>query len=283
LLEPGGTFLRRNDDHAWAKALRPSGGLTWRAQAPERITEDNERTKLESIYEELARPLRIDQLDVFSSNDAFDTELAARLPAWIAEGQGVDELFVAASTSSEVRVQGELWAEPLSFSARSSPAREKLWAGLVFGSSVLGELSEAEMMPLALLAGAVSPVTSYLAIEPGVRPSTEGLEPEERLHRVRSPTLRMGGTLAGQGRGLALDREAFLRDQLGPEWRRCGGAPGAATLMLETTLNEIVSVAVQENPPSGDPILVSCMEEAVWSLLLPSGFAEEWAPYAVDV
>ena len=58
----------------------------------------------------------------------------------------------------------------------SAPQREKLWSALVFGSNVLDELSEPEMMTLAMKGGAVSPVTSYLAIEPGVRPSTEGLD-----------------------------------------------------------------------------------------------------------
>ena len=35
-------------------------------------------------------------------------------------------------------------------------------------------------MILARHGGAVSPVTSYLAIEPGVRPSTEGIEAARR-------------------------------------------------------------------------------------------------------
>ena len=42
----------------------------------------------------------------------------------------------------------------------------KRWAALVFGSHLLSTLSEDEMMVLARHGGAVSPVTSYLAIEP---------------------------------------------------------------------------------------------------------------------
>jgi hypothetical protein len=112
---------------------------------------------------------------------------------------------------------------------------------------------------------------------------TEGLEPSERVHRVRRPMLRLGCTLHTTGRGLELDREAFLRERLEPEWTRCGGTPGGGSVMLETTLAEIVSVDVDAHLATDDPILESCMAEAVWALALPAGFFEEWTPYVIDV
>jgi hypothetical protein len=283
LLDAGATALERADGHVWANAIRTSGGLVWRASAPERVDSDGHRIQAARVFEEWARPLRIDGLEVFSSDDSSNSAIAAELPASLAEGEGAEKLFIAEHAASELRFQGELWAKPLAFSARSTPERERLWAGLVFGSALLGELSEAEMMPLALLGGAVSPVTSYLAIEPGVRPSTEGLEPSERVHRVRRPMVRLGGTLHTTGRGIELDREAFLRERLAPEWVRCGGTPGGVSVMLETTFAEIVSVDVDAHLATDDPILESCMAEAVWALTLPAGFFEEWAPYVFDV
>ncbi len=73
-------------------------------------------------------------------------------------------------------VQGELWSSPVQARLPSDASRRKLWAALAFGTELLRELTEPEMMTLATLGGAVSPITSYLAIEPGVRPSTEGID-----------------------------------------------------------------------------------------------------------
>ena len=49
-------------------------------------------------------------------------------------------------------------------------------AAFVFSHDQHKGLSNAEMMRVAKLGRAVSPVTSYLAIEPGVRPSRAGIE-----------------------------------------------------------------------------------------------------------
>src|SRR6185503_12383532 len=115
-----------------------------------------------------------------------------------------------------------------------SPERERLWSALVFGSPLVWELSEPEMMTLALKGGAVSPVTSYLAIEPGVRPSTDGLEEGRGFgHSARSPMLRMGATMVSNG-SPQLDLQVWLQERLRPELLRCGGMPGSAVLDLET-------------------------------------------------
>jgi hypothetical protein len=56
-----------------------------------------------------------------------------------------------------------------------SPAFSRVAAAFVFGEDRHGELSREEMLALAFFGRAVSPVTSYLAIEPGVRPSRIGI------------------------------------------------------------------------------------------------------------
>jgi len=90
------------------------------------------------------------------------------------------------------------------------------------------ELSEDEMMTLAMGGGAVSPVTSYLAIEPGVRPSTEGLE-WGRMggSGARAPSIRMGATSVS-GRRPMIDKEAHLQDELRRALRSCGIKAGVS-------------------------------------------------------
>ena len=62
-------------------------------------------------------------------------------------------------------------------------------------------LSESEMMVLAKHGRAVSPVTSYLAVEPGVRPSTEGIEFHTVLGADGEGTIFLGnlGTFGSGG------------------------------------------------------------------------------------
>ena len=134
-------------------------------------------------------------------------------------------------------------------------------------------------MKLALLGGAVSPVTSYLATEPGVRPSTEGLEEVEGVGEGgggRGEGIGLGsiGTL---GHGASFDPEAFLRGRLAAAWRECGGPPGTARLTLETTLVEVVDVkaSVEAGP------LRTCIEERAWELEPGAGFDQQWARWTV--
>jgi len=163
-------------------------------------------------------------------------------------------------------------------------AKKKLWAALTFGSEVLDELSEAEMMPLAMLGGAVSPVTSYLAIEPGVRPSTEGLEWGQGMGGIGTVGHGSGvGFGSGYGRGIPFDRRAFLKSALETEWRKCGGKPGAASVRLETTLAEIVDVDKPELTTGSNAVLERCFSEAVWALELPVQFSEEWSEWTIAV
>jgi len=128
--------------------------------------------------------------------------------------------------------------------------------------------------------GAVSPVTSYLAIEPGVRPSTEGLE--HGSHRVGAPRVRMGATMVSDGYTV-MDREAFLQERLAIEWRRCGGRPGTASVDFQATRAEIVAVDRVSIAEDGTPLLEQCLTNAVWDLILPAAFYEESRDWTVEV
>jgi hypothetical protein len=201
--------------------LRASGGLVWRAAI------DEDRVAARAVYEEWARPMRLHHFHARSSNLELEAALE-EAPSELPEGEGIENLLLENTLTSSIEVEGELWTRRVAAILKPDASQEKLWSALVFGSLLLNELSEAEMMTLALRGGAVSPVTSYLAIEPGVRPSTEGLSDAEASGDggFGGGELRSACTFV-TGRAPPIDREAFLRDALTNGWRRCGGKPAA--------------------------------------------------------
>ena len=200
------------------------------------------------------------------------------------EGQGFTDSWIADREVGWLRAEGELWSRPIRTTAVPDLVRRKLWASLVFGTELLGELTEPEMMTLAMYGGAVSPVTSYLAIEPGVRPSTEGLtEGEGGGGRGEGIGLGRAGMTHVTGHVTPIDRQAFLEQALRAEWRRCGGKPDTASVDIETTLSEIVDVPAVRLSGSSDALLERCLSEAVWDLALPVQFNDDWATWTVEV
>ncbi|HEU5072969.1 MAG TPA: hypothetical protein VFU02_02335, partial [Polyangiaceae bacterium] len=243
-----------------------SGGLVWHAEveaAPEAAD------GLRAAYEEWVRPLRIDRLSV-------DTHSRVELdmPESLAEGEALSGIALDQVSIGRVTLRGELWAEPVQRTVAVSTPATQLWSALVFGTPLLDELSEAEMMPLALYGGAVSPVTSYLAIEPGVRPSTEGIEYTTGFgvgFGSSAPTVRMGGTMVARP---PFDRQEWLRERLSAAWRACGGR-GSASVGFETTLAEVVLVDEARGLSYRDLVADRCLEQAVWALDLPDRFESE--------
>jgi hypothetical protein len=273
----GDPSLVRDDEHAWASVARSTGGVVWHADA---TTAPVARERMTAVYEELARPLRIDHLKISTpAVAASDLDL----PEALDEGQGVTDLRIATSDAPWVRVEGELWASKISEQFARDDGETRLWSALVFGSPLVDELTEVEMMPLAMHGGAVSPVTSYLAIEPGVRPSTEGLEWGEAMGS-------MGGAgglgLSGFGRGgggaaPSFDAEAWFRSALATRWAACGGQPGAGMVAIETTRREIVDVSATERGASPASAPAQCLGEAAWNLALPSDFYWDFQSWSV--
>ena len=276
ILDEGMPRLTRDDEHPWARGLAPNQGIVWRASA---VAQSSEAAR--KVYEEWARPVRFHRFRL--SSPSLD---AAESLTWahpeLDEGQGVESLTVEKSVVPWLKAEGELWTEQVSATLKRDLGREKLWSALVFGSDRLHQLSEPEMMALATKGGAVTPVTSYLAIEPGVRPSTEGIDwGTGSGFGFGRASVRMGATRVSPGYP-PLDREAFLRDAIAKDWRRCGGRPGGASIGFETTVAEIVhieSVALTEK----DALLERCLREAVWELVLPVSFSEEWETWSISV
>ncbi|UQA60312.1 VWA domain-containing protein [Polyangium aurulentum] len=276
VVSEGSTELSRDDEHAWAKLTRPTGGLVWHAGINLADPDQDKRR----VYEEWARPVRIDKFAVRAEGVDYP-----KYAEPLDEGQGIEDLRITTTPVTSIEVTGELWATPLRKVAVPDQAEGKRWAAFTFGSHLLHEISEEEMMPLAMLGRAVSPVTSYLAVEPGVRPSTDGLE-----------DFGMGFGGIGDGGGgstncgglalirMKLDKQAYLRNALANGLAACGGTGRRAEVRLETTLREIVRVkATLEGATSTDDKLSSCLEESAWALELPHAFDVEWEEQSVSL
>jgi hypothetical protein len=118
------------------------------------------------------------------------------------------------------------------------------------------------MMTVALLGRAVSPVTSYVAAEPGTRPSTIGL-----------PDLGTFGRGAGSGTGAGyasvggrLAHRPDLRNLIDTTSCERSLHPPAGwrvALDIETTRDEIVDVRAASSDP-----LTACLVEAAWAVRL---------------
>lgn len=269
----------REDSHAWNAVTRPSGGLVWNASIN---TNDPQGKEDATIFEEWARPKRIHHFSVRTR--AIKVEPLS-IPDTLDEGQGIEDLQLPATAIDFVDVTGELWATPIKKTFARDDAEGQRWAGLFFGTDKYSEISEKEMMPLAMLGKVVSPVTSYLAIEPGVRPSTEGLE--------ESSGTGMG---FGSGSGSARDRlygssgvkysnskEEFLRQELEKGLAKCGGAGRKAKTSIETTIAEIVAVKASIEGEAASSQLTTCFEESAWEIWLRGDFRAAHEIFAVDL
>jgi hypothetical protein len=268
--------LVRDDQHAWAKLAASSSGVVWQGSAPGVWVDDEQRAWAREVFEELARPVRIDDLRVQVAGLSQTLDYADVLD----EGQGIEDLLLSSTAVTSLTIDGLTWNIPVHELAKPSRSEGDRWSALVFGSDVLSELSEPEMMQLAMRGRAVSPVTSYLAIEPGVRPSTEGLEPWESGFGLGGVGLMGGGggiSLAGVGMaGPTFDKQAWLDASLRDGWQRCGGAGIEATLALESQSQELLDVGLTTASP--DTSLRACMQQVAWSVELPQQFAalEQW-------
>jgi hypothetical protein len=273
--------LVRNDDHPWARVATSTEGLVWQIGAHSGVPRDDMR----AAFEELARPLRIDHLEI--SAPPLDDPII-EIPESLDEGQGLEAFAVVGVPVEHLRIQGQLWSAPLRHTELPDEDAGRRSAALVFGSELLDELDEAEMMTLALHGGAVSPVTSYLAIEPGVRPSTEGLDEGEGTIGMGSVGLISRGGGSGSGSGFGGSGSPDLRQELLEQRVRealdaCGGRRLGTHLELESTLDEIVEIDHVELRGSTDTTVKACLEDGVWATLLPSEFDDELRRWVVDL
>jgi hypothetical protein len=258
-LQGTGSTLERDDDNAWAQVPRRTGGLLW--NMPD---SDTDATTLKAHYEEWARPKHIHKVAMTGMPASFS------VPDVLDEGSELADFHVRTDTVSAVSLRGELWSKQITVPFTRSANADRRWAGFVFGSDLLDELTEPERRICATLGHAVSPVTSLLAIEPGVRPSTEGLEEgsvgEGGGGRGEGIGLGRIGTI-GHGSSSPIEPLKVLQASARAAWDKCLGK-GEVEITTETTLDEVVSV--RATLATANPIAEKCVNEAMWALDLPS-------------
>ena len=266
--------MERNDDGIWAKLPRASGGLMWEAHVSGEAADEK---SLRKVTEEWARPLRIDRLVA----DGVGLSKQLGVPSTLAEGEGYETTLVQSFATPGIELRGELWSKPMKTVLTTSPDEEKRWAALSFGES-LG-LTDPEMMVLAMKGHAVSPVTSLLAIEPGVRPSTEGLEWDS----FGAGGLGLSGIGIGGGgkmvSGTYFDPQKWLRTAGATAFTTCGAKGRKGAFDLQSTRDEIVAVRARVEGTSAEDPMSTCIAERLWEVELPSEFTAEWAAWHVTI
>jgi hypothetical protein len=273
VVDAGQPGLVPDDESAWADVIQRTGGVVWQAAA---TADPAAAGEMKRVYEEWARPTCLRHVQVLAPG-ADDGPWVYPESDVLAEGEAIDRLAIDRHRIGSAKLEGRLWGKRVEHRLFPTEGEARLWAALVFGSELLDDLTEPEMMVLARRGRAVSPVTSYLAIEPGVRPSPEGLE-----HRTaREPDVIAGAAgLGRQPEPSRLDRQKFLEEELGRAWRRCGGGVRESTVVVETTVAEVVDVP-SVSVVGTDAPRSQCLEEATWNLDLPSDFNQPWVRWTV--
>jgi hypothetical protein len=275
--------VRRDDDDAWAALPRSTGGVLFHATAPSGPRRTwSDAASVEQAYLELARPVRIDRM--VWRVPGVDPALGEGA-GLLEEGASIEHRGIQAKLPANATIEGELWSKRYEKKIFASASEGKLWSALVFGTPMVHELSEPEMNVLARAGGAVSPVTSYLAIEPGVRPSTEGLD-----HGIgegsggRGEGIGLGniGTI-GKGAGSAPpDYKGIFASLMAGAVKKCG-ATGQTTIDVETTIAEVVDVAVKVSGDTRDRARATCVTEATWAVELPEVFRPQRLDLSVSL
>ena len=188
IVNAGHGTLARDDEHHWSAATRSSGGLVWKADAPSEPVSDDEREALRAVYEEWARPLRVDRLRFFSADLAARVRHAARasLSTRASTRAKPSRTFRRRTRAALARGRGRALGRAGPRDVLARPGKEE----------ALGSARVRLAAPRRAQRGGDDaardarrgrhPVTSYLAIEPGVRPSTEGLEGGEGMGGISS-------------------------------------------------------------------------------------------------
>jgi hypothetical protein len=255
--------LERDDAHVLAPlATRHHGILAHVRGFPVKSEKE-----LVPLVLELVRPTRIERLTV----SGFTLESTT-----LDEGAGLRLWTTGAAVPSSVVLAGYTWSDPVRRVIEPDARFSRATAGFVFGSDQHADLSEPEMMKLALAGRAVTPVTSYVAFEPGTRPSTIGLE-TEGFGMGRSGFGAGGGGM-GMGIGFARHPPDLAARVATSDCVRAHGA-GRVKLEVETTRTEIVDV-ILTSPTSP---LARCLVEAVWNTTLDAAFDQTRERFAIEL
>ncbi len=257
---------KRDDKHRLSPLAAKNGGVLLHIKGP-----DEPRHKdLVKVVLGLVRPIRIDNFRVLGLPKGHGLDL----PDVLKEGAGLREMVQLVSAPRRVTLVGRIWAKRYRKVIKMDKRFTRATAAFVFSHDMHGKLSNAEMMRVAKLGRAVSPVTSYLAIEPGVRPSRAGID---RSGGMGGFGVGSGGAAGGGfglgGRGFA--KFPTLNELMRPHVKRCVAKHKPAVnwkvrLRFHSTYREIVDVI----PRSKRSKFVKCLAEGAWQIYLPGNFTQ---------
>ncbi len=270
------TALVRDDKHSLAAIPRRTGGVLYKL----RYQDDGDGALAKALTPAvlgLVRPVSVDNLELRGL--PADAEVDAP-PASLREGASYGFMTQLTSAPRAVELQGELWSKPIRRTISTRRDFERATAAFVFSEDMHDELSEEEQLRLAMFGRAVSPVTSYLAVEPGVRPSTVGLEELGNLGLVGSGG---GGGFGGRG-AIGRPPRRPLSALLAQAVSSCASAHAPAAgwrvnMSIETTYREIVDVQAS----GAGEAMRACLVEGAWGLALGSAYDKRREQHAVTL
>jgi len=255
--------LDRDDTHRLAPLALAHHGVAVKVEG----AVDASNPAFVDAVEYLVRPTRLDAvtLDLGRATSSLD------VPTTLDEGAGFTAtVHLTGAPRRAGALHGLLWTEPWERHVAVDDAYSRLTAATVFSEDRDDGLTRPEQLAIARFAHIVSPVTSFLAIEPGTRPSTEGIV---RRSLMSGGYGMMGGRYGISSRcgGFGVMRRDDLRPTLTSTLRSCfaDGPPvqPKARLHVETTGDEIVGVRLTGE---SDVSLGACVTEAVWRTTLPA-------------
>ena len=273
--EGSGTLVDLRDDSApLAPIAAAHGGVYLQVKGEGDAAPD----ELDPVSLGLVRPIRLDKCKV-TFPKAVPSDFW-EVPATFYEGEGLRAMSLAEQAPESMIITGKLWQEEVRHEFKVSQEFSKITAAFAFSGDLYASLSEPQQRALAFYGAAVSPVTSYLAIEPGVRPSRAGIE--------------RGGSGFGMGRGGMSGRSASSPYIIGVSWVKdiavlakkdtdlCFAkypktTGWSANLEVESNYQELIDVI-----PEKSDVLTSCIVEAIWAVQLNPGFTEKTETFALS-
>lgn len=259
----------RFDGHELSSIAEQFGGIVISPNA-EMMWNDVETSMLA-----LVRPLQIDSVAIAGLE-------IPNAPALLREGEAVRhmEVMPSANAPRSVTLSGKLWARDVSKTIRIDRALTAEMPAMVFGTEHWRELNPESIESVAMAGNAVSPKTSYLAVNPDLGPSSTDFKGGLSMSGI------CGGCSIGCGsrcgiRGIGhigraveeIDLNALLAGWMEPATAVCQAMHStrnhSTTVNFEIHSREIADVAVET---SASDEFAECIEDAAWDIQLDSRF-----------
>jgi hypothetical protein len=266
----GNCELSHAPEMPWIRGVEATSGTAWSVSTTG--TAENCRTE----FEELARPKRLFVKAVTLEGAAVLLEI----PETLDEGQAFLHEAVVEGHAKVLGFEAKLWGKTVSSQFGPDATMSRIRAALATTHDDLG-LTDPELRTLAMHGRAVTRLTSYLAIEPGVRPSKDGFGSGTGSGQgFGSGHGRLGGSHTRTGHTKAFNRQAYVERAVDEARKHCGVGFLRANVELETNLNELLDV-VRAEVPDAPPSASGCLTERLWELELPHQFDQSRSTFVV--